>query len=44
MTVKELIATLKEFKGDMEVEIESEDSYTDFTVDEGYGSVILKVF
>ena len=46
MTVKELIATLKRFNGDLRVEIETSegDTIEDFTIDEAFGTMVLKEF
>lgn len=46
MNVKELVATLKRFNGELRVEIETSegDTIEDFTIDEAFGTMVLKEF
>jgi hypothetical protein len=46
MTKKELVSLLKKYDDDMIVLIETQDGneFEDFTVDEGFGAVVIKEF
>lgn len=45
MQVKDLISKLKKFDPELDLEIETmEDTYEDYTIEEAYGTVVIKTF